>query len=86
MLGFGRNTSNAITNTNSATLVKAMRQAAKNIMYTVANSGAYTNQTGQGGMDRMTAMFIGIDVAVAVVLIAIEALVLVRWIKKRKAA
>ena len=86
MLGFGRNASNAITNTGSATLVKAMRQAAKNIMYTVANSGAYTNQTEQGGMDRMTTMFIGIDVAVAVVLIAIEAIMIGLYLKKRKAA
>ena len=82
MLGFGRNASNAITNTGSATLVKAMRQAAKNIMYTVANSGAYTVQTEQSGMDRMTTMFIGIDVAIAAVLIAVEAIVLVPYFKK----
>jgi beta-glucosidase len=34
--------SNQITNTDSATLVLAMRQACKNILYTVANSGNYT--------------------------------------------
>ena len=79
--------SNELTDIGSATLVKALRQSCKNILYTTGNSGFYTNgNPDEAGMDNMTKMFIGIDVGAAVVLIAIEAIVLVRWIKKRKAA
>ena len=85
MLGFGSNVRTDIENKDSATMVKALRQASKNIMFTVVRSGNYTID-GDGGIDRMTTMFIGIDVAVAVVLIAIEAIMLVRWSKKRKAS
>lgn len=85
MLGFGTYDSNKITNTDSATLVLAMRQACKNILYTVANSGNYTiPDPNEGKMENMTKMFIGIDAAVAVVALGAMAFVLVRWNKKRK--
>ena len=86
MLGFNQHESNQITNTGSATLVLAMRQACKNILYTVANSGNYTVAGEQTGLDNMTATFLGIDIAIAVICIAAEALVLLRWRKKRAAA
>lgn len=84
MLGFGTHKSNEIINT-SPTMVLAMRQAAKNILYTVANSGNYTiPDPNADKMPNMTKLFIGIDAAVAVVSLGIMALVLVRYFKKRK--
>lgn len=86
MLGFFAAESNQITNT-SATMVCAMRQACKNILYTISNSGNYTIEDPNAGkMPNMTKLFIGIDAAVAVVSIGIMALVLVRYFKKRKKA
>ena len=84
MLGFFAAESNQITNT-SPTMVLAMRQAAKNILYTVSNSGNYTIEDPNADkMPNMTKLFIGIDAAVAVVSLGIMALVLVRYFKKRK--
>ncbi len=85
MLGFMQHESNQITNTDSATLVSAMRQACKNIFYTVVNSGNYTiPDPNAGKMDNMTKMFIGIDAGVAVVALGAMAAVLIRWNRKRK--
>ncbi len=87
MLGFMQHESNQITNRESATLVTAMRQACKNIFYTVVNSGNYIIPDPDAGkMDNMTKMFIGIDVGVAVAAIGAMALVLIRWNKKRRAS
>ena len=84
MLGFNSYESNVLTDTDSATLVKALRQASKNIMYTVANSGNYTvDNPDEAGLDNMTLTFIGIDEAIAVVLVAAELIVILRWRKKR---
>ena len=84
MLGFNSYESNVLTDTDSATLVKALRQASKNIMYTVAKSGNYTvDNPDEAGLDNMTLTFIGIDAAIAVVLIAVELIVVLRWRKKR---
>lgn len=84
MLGFAQHESNEITNP-SATMVKAMRQAAKNILYTVVNSGNYTiADPNAGKMPNMTKLFIGIDAAVSIVSLGIMAFVLMRYFKKRK--
>lgn len=84
MLGFFAAESNQITNT-SATMVQAMRQSAKNILYTIANSGNYTIENPNADkMPNMTKLFIAIDAAVAVVALGIMAFVLVRYFKKRK--
>ena len=83
MLGFNSYESNALTDTDSATLVQALRQASKNIMNTVANSGNYTVENpDEAGLDNMTLTFIGIDVAIAVVLTAVELIVVLRWRRK----
>lgn len=85
MLGFMQHESNQITNTDSATLVSAMRQACKNIFYTVVNSGNYTiPDPNAGKMDTMTKMFIGIDAGIVIVSLGAMAIVLLRWRKKRK--
>ena len=85
MLGFMQNASNQFTN-QSATAVLAMRQACKNILYTVGNSGYYTNTEGEGGMDNMTRTFMLADIAICAISIAILAFVIARWLRKKKAA
>ncbi|WP_148408775.1 beta-glucosidase [Murimonas intestini] len=86
MLGFMQHESNKLTDTDSATLAKALRQASKNIMYTVANSGNYTvKDTNAGGLDNMTKIFIGVDVGIGLLVILIGAFVIVRYRKKRQA-
>lgn len=83
MLGFNSYESNVLTDTDSATLVQALRQASKNIMYTVANSGNYTVENpDEAGLDNMTLTFIGIDVVIAAVLAAVELIVVFRWRRK----
>ena len=84
MLGFAMAASNQFTD-ESATATLAMRQACKNILYTIGNSGYYANESA-GGMDNMTKIFLGADIGLAVVLIAIEAIVLASARKKKKAA
>jgi beta-glucosidase len=77
--------SNQITNTDSATLVLAMRQACKNILYTVANSGNYTvEDPNAGGMSNMTKMFIIVDTVLLLVSLGILAIVFVRYRRKGK--
>jgi len=84
MLGFFRAESNQITNT-SATLVTAMRQACKNILYTTANSGNYTIEDPDAGkMDNMTKTFVIVDAVILIVSLGIMSIVLVRYLKKRK--
>lgn len=84
MLGFGTQKSNEITNT-SPTMVLAMRQAAKNILYTVVNSGNYTiPDPNADKMPNMTKLFIAIDVSVAVLSVGIMGFVVVRYIKKKR--
>ena len=85
MLGFAMAASNQFTD-ESATATLAMRQACKNILYTIGNSGYYSNGAAAGGMDNMTKIFLGADIGVAVVLIALEAILLTRYSKKKKAA
>ena len=85
MLGFFSYPSNEITNT-SASVVKAMRQSCKNILFTVANSGNYANGDPTGGMDNMTRTFLIADIVIAAVLIGTEAIVLIRYRKKSKQA
>lgn len=86
MLGFGSAESNLLED-QSATAVKAMRQACKNILYTVGNSGYYTvDKDPAGVMTNMTKIFVTADVIVALVILAAEAIVIIRYLKKKKAA
>jgi beta-glucosidase len=82
LLGFNYQDSNVFTDTDAATCVLAMRQACKNILYTVGNSGAYTKAADNSGLEPMTKLFIGIDVAVAVVLVAAEVIMIIGCRKK----
>jgi beta-glucosidase len=82
LLGFNYQDTNVFTDTDSATLVLAMRQACKNILYTVGNSGAYTKTDDSSGLEPMTKMFLIIDIVVAVVLIAVEVILVIACRKK----
>jgi beta-glucosidase len=84
MLGFMQNASNQFTD-QSATAVLAMRQACKNILYTVGNSGYYQTDAQQGGMDNMTRTFLIADICIAAVCLGVLAFVIARWRKKKKA-
>ena len=85
MLGFGSAESNLLED-HSATAVKAMRQACKNILYTIGNSGYYTvDEDPAGIMTNMTKIFLTVDVIVALVLLGVEAIVILRYLKKKKA-
>lgn len=83
MLGFAGAESNQFTD-QSATALLAMRQSCKNILYTVGNSGYYANGDTSGGMDNMTKKFLTYDICIGVALVAIEAIVLTRYFKKKK--
>ena len=84
MLGFNSYESNKITDTDAASCVIALRNASKNIMYTVANSGAYTIEKEKELFTPMTKMFIGIDTAIVLISAAIMIYIIIRWRKKRK--
>lgn len=73
---------NHVKDTKSATGVKAMRQACKNVMYTVANSRAYEPENLQTGLLPWQIMAIVIDVILAAGILGLE-LVTVKRYKKR---
>lgn len=86
MLGYGMSESNKLENLESPTLVKALRQACKNILYTVANSGYYADgSAGNGGMSNMNKIFMAVDVCTVLLVCGMETLVILRWLKKKKA-
>ena len=86
MLGFNNNTASNVMS-NSATALLAMRNACKNILYTVGNSGAYTVvDADEGGMDNMTKLFLTVDIIAGVVILAALAIVLARWAMKNRKA
>ena len=91
MLGQGMAASNQFTDLESPTLVLAMRQACKNVLYTTANSGYYADavaaaaamesQTSENAIDKLLTIF---NVGAGVVLGAVELLVLLSWLLKKK--
>jgi beta-glucosidase len=83
MLGFNSYDSNKITDTDAASCVQALRNSSKNIMFTVANSGAYTIEREEPLVTPMNALFIGLDVGIAILSAAIMGIVVLRWRKKR---
>ena len=72
-----------VTDRESATSVLAMRQASKNIMFTVVNSVAYEDYT-PGTIPVWMQIFYGADAALAVILIALEVIVIRNYIRKKK--
>ena len=74
---------NHVKDTSSATGVKAMRQACKNIMYTVVNSRAYEPENLNTGLPTWQIMAIAIDVVLGAAIIGLEVLTVKSY---RKAA
>ena len=112
MLGQGTFPANRLTDDKNASLVSAMRQACKNILYTVANSGYYIDHStaeaaeegegeaeaetaaaaevktasAAGSGDKMDSMFKTVNWIGIIVLVALEAIVVIRWLLKKKKA
>ena len=74
---------NHVKDTKSATGVQAMRQACKNVMYTVVNSRAYAPENLQTGLMAWQVMAIVLDVVLAAGLLALEAVAVKRFKKRR---
>lgn len=75
---------NHLKDKESATSVKAMRQSAKNIMYTVVNSRAYEGNNANGGLMSWQILAIGIDVILAAGLVYLELFMWKRYKAKRE--
>ena len=75
--------SNYVHDTKSATSVIAMRQAAKNIMYTVVNSRAYSADNIQSGIPTWKIIVTIADVVLAAILVLLEVCVIRRFKKKK---
>jgi beta-glucosidase len=84
MLGFGTADTNKV-DTESASNVVALRQASKDIIYTIANSGYYADGDPTGGISNMTKIFVTVDVIIAVLIIAAETVLILRYRKKKQA-
>ena len=84
MLGFANHVRTAIENPDSPTMVKALRQASKNIMFTIVRSGNYTVEVETGGLDKMSTMFIAIDAVVGLAVVGISAALFLNYRKKNK--
>ena len=85
MLGFGFMPTDAFTD-ESATATLALRQASKNILYTIANSGYYLEGNPNTGMNNMDKLFVGIDAGIGVLIVALAAIVFGRYFSKKKKA
>ncbi len=77
---------NHVKDTSSATGVKAMRQACKNIMYTVVNSRAYAAENLNTGLPTWQIMAIAIDVVLGAAIIGLEVLTVKSYRKAAKKA
>ena len=75
---------NHLTDTTSATSVKAARQACKNIMYTAVNSRTYDPEKMQTGLPSWQKAAIAIDVVCGIIILALAALAFKKY-KKRVA-
>ena len=76
---------NNVANPEHPTAVLQMRNACKNVMYTVVSSWAYDGKHKETGMENWKKAGIGIDVVIALFIAGMEVLV-IRGYKKRKNA
>ncbi len=76
---------NNVANPEHPTAVLQMRNACKNVMYTVVNSWAYDGEHEETGMENWKKAGIGIDIVIALFIAGMEVLV-IRGYKKRKNA
>ena len=76
---------NNVANSEHPTSVLQMRNACKNVMYTVVSSWAYDGEHEETGMETWKKAGIGIDIVIALFMAGMEVLV-IRGYKKRKNA
>ena len=76
---------NNVANPEHPTSVLQMRNACKNVMYTVVSSWAYDGEHEKTGMENWKKAGIGIDIVIALFIAGMEVLV-IRGYKKRKNA
>lgn len=74
---------NNVADPNHPTSVRQMRNACKNVMYTVVGSWAYDGDGADMGIEAWKKLAIGADAVLALVLLALEAAI-VKGYKKRK--
>lgn len=74
---------NNVANPEHPTAVLQMRNACKNVMYTVVSSWAYDGEHEETGMENWKKAGIGIDIVIAIFMAGMEVLV-IRGYKKRK--
>ena len=72
-----------VTDQTSATSVIAMRQASKNILYTVVNSRAYDNDI-KAGLPTWEKVLILIDVILGLLIVCLEYFAIKKYLAKRK--
>lgn len=75
---------NHVKDTASATGLNAMRQACKNVMYTVVNSRAYEPENMQSGLMAWQIAAIVIDIILAAGIVALEVVSVKKFQKRRK--
>lgn len=85
MLGFGMADTDRFTD-QSATATLALRQASKNILYTIANSGYYVDGDPTAGDDNMTKLFRKANIGIAGCLVILELLGAALFLRKKKRA
>ena len=73
---------NHVKDQESATGVQAMRQACKNILYTVVNSRAYDPENLETGLMGWQIAAIVIDVVFAAIIIVLEAVAIKKFLKR----
>ena len=76
---------NHVTDQTSATGILAMRNACHNILYTVVNSRAYDSSV-TIATPVWKYIVIGVDIVAALLLVLAEAMVVRKWIKRKKNA
>ena len=102
MLGYGMAETNKLEDLDSATLVCALRQACKNILYTISRSGYYLAPAEETEdeeaaattvvveetpvVNNMDNLFRKVNWGAGIGIVALEAIVLVRWLLKKKKA
>ena len=73
---------NHVKDQESATGVQAMRQACKNILYTVVNSRAYDPENLETGLMGWQIAAIVIDVIFAAIIIVLEVVAIKKFLKR----
>lgn len=75
---------NNVANPDHPTSVSQMRHACKNVMYTVVSSWAYDGGEGTVGMENWKKAAIGIDAVLVLALLALEAMIIKGYNKRKE--